>query len=224
MYTDINNFRQDAFECGTDYYSDASLNPQNIDTAFKIYQHARQGTTLLDVDGNTIPFGVTIVGRLALRISIRNDNGEEDYSWVPSDESFPSIDAIMKENLGTLAEGSTGPMGSILDTRNWSLLANDAWLLGSIQAMTEFHFASPLSWSNLWDDTMKRITVTAREAIGITTQGYEIRRPHPKLEAVAVCIDKNKALAASLISYKDQVKRYANPAGLKSLLKNATLT
>lgn len=219
MYKHSNEFMRDALECGTDYYSDASLNPQNIDSAFKIYQHARQGTTLLDADGNTIPFGLTIVGRLALRISIRKDNGEEDYTWVPSDASFPSIDAIMKENLGTLAEESTGPIGSILDTRNWSLLANDAWLLGSIQAMTEFHFASPLSWSNLWDNTMARITVTAREVIGITTQGYEICKPHPKLEAVAVCVNKNKAMAASLISYKDQVKRYGNLAGLKSLVK-----
>ncbi|MDO8843717.1 MAG: hypothetical protein Q7U98_03110 [Methylicorpusculum sp.] len=219
MYDHINHFRQDALECGTDYYSDDSLKPQNIDTAFKIYQHARQGTTLLDADGNTIAFGVTIVGRLALRVSVRKDNGEKEFTWVPSDESFPSIDAIMKENLGTLAEESTGPIGSILDTRNWSLLANDAWLLGSLQALTEFHFASPLSWSNLWDDTMKRITVTAREVIGISTHGYEIRRPNPKLEAVAICIDKNKALAASLISYKDRVKRYGNPDGLKSLLK-----
>jgi hypothetical protein len=162
---------------------------------------------------------VTIVGRLALRITIRKDNGEKEFTWVPSDESFPSIDTIMKENFGTLAEESTASIGSILDTQNWSLLANDAWLLGSLHALTEFHFASPLIWSNLWDDTKERITVTGREVIGISTQGYEIQRPNPKLEAVAICTDKNKAMAASLISYKDRVHRYGNPDGLKSLLK-----
>ena len=64
--------------------------------------------TLLDADGNTIAFGATIIGRLALRVNNSNDNGEEEYTWVPPDESFPSIDKIMKENLGILAEESTG--------------------------------------------------------------------------------------------------------------------
>lgn len=32
---------------------------------------------------------------------------------------------------------------------HWSLLANDAWVLGAIHARTEFHFASPLRWENL---------------------------------------------------------------------------
>jgi hypothetical protein len=210
MYEHFDDFKLDALNCGKDYYCDASLKPQNIDTAFKIYQHAKSGTTLLDADGNTIAFGVTIVGRLALRVSTRKDHGEEEYTWIPSDESFPSIDEIMKENLGVLAEESTGQIGSILNSKNWSLLANDAWLLGSIHANTEFHFASPISLSNLWDENMKRITVTAREIIGITAQGYEICRPNPKLEAVAVCIDRNKATTASLITYKDYVKRYVN--------------
>ena len=211
MYEHFDDFKLDALNCGTDYYADASLKPQNIDSAFKIYQRAKKGTTLLDADGNTIAFGVTIVGRLALRVNTSKDNGEEEYTWVPSDESFPSIDEIMKENLGILAEDSLDKIGSILNSTNWSLLANDAWLLGSIHAITEFHFASPISLSNLWDENMKRITVTGREIIGITEHGYEIRRPNPKLESVAVCIDRNKAMAASLITYKDYVKRYQYP-------------
>ena len=219
MYELFDDFKLDALNCGTDYYSDASLKPQNIDNAFKIYQHAKNGTTLLDADGNTIAFGVTIVGRLALRVSTSKDNGEEEYTWIPSDESFPSIDEIMKENLGILTEESADKSGSILNSKNWSLLANDAWLLGSIHAVTEFHFASPISLSNLWDENMKRITVTAREIIGITEHGYEICRPNPKLESVAICIDKNKAMAASLITYKDYVKRYVNRHIVSTLLR-----
>ena len=219
MYEHFDDFKLDALNCGTDYYADASLKPQNIDSAFKIYQRAKKGTTLLDADGNTIAFGVTIVGRLALRVSTRKDNGEEEYTWIPSDESFPSIDEIMKENLGILAEDSLDKIGSILNSTNWSLLANDAWLLGSIHAITEFHFASPISLSNLWDENMKRITVTGREIIGITEHGYEIRRPNPKLESVAICIDKNKAMAASLITYKDYVKRYVNRHMVSTLLR-----
>ena len=219
MYEHFDDFKLDALNCGTDYYADASLKPQNIDSAFKIYQRAKKGTTLLDADGNTIAFGVTIVGRLALRVSTRKDNGEEEYTWIPSDESFPSIDEIMKENLGILAEDSLDKIGSILNSTNWSLLANDAWLLGSIHAITEFHFASPISLSNLWDENMKRITVTGREIIGITEHGYEIRRPNSKLESVAICVDRNKAMAASLITYKDYVKTYVNRNIVSTLLR-----
>ena len=142
MYEHVDDFKLDALNCGTDYYADASLTPQNIDKAFKIYQHAKKGTTLLD-----------------------------------------------------------------------------AWLLGSIHANTEFHFASPLNWSNFWDENLQRITVTAREIIGITAHGYEIQRPSQKLEAVAVCINRDKAMAASLISYKDRVKRYVNRDVVSTLLR-----
>jgi hypothetical protein len=79
----------------------------------------------------------------------------------------------MKENLGALSEGPSNQVGSILDSKHWSLLANDAWLLGSIHAETEFHFASPLTYSNLWDGSKNRLTVTGREAIGIVSHGYE---------------------------------------------------
>jgi hypothetical protein len=212
MYELFDDFKLDALNCGTDYYSDASLKSQNIDNAFKIYQHAKNGTTLLDADGNTIAFGVTIVGRLALKVNTSIDKGEEEYTWIPSDESFPSIDEIMKENLGILTEESTDKSGSILNSKNWSLL-------GSIHAVTEFHFASPISLSNLWDENMQRITVTAREIIGITAHGYEICRPNPKLESVAICIDKNKAMAATLITYKDYVKRYVNRHIVSALLR-----
>ena len=207
MYEYVKPFRDDALTCGEAYYPDVSLKPQNIDAAFKIYENVKKGTTLFDADGKTIQFGVTIVGRLALKVITRKDNGEEEYIWLPSDESFPSIDGIMKENLGTLSEGSADRIGSILDTKSWSLLANDAWLLGSVHAKTEFHFASPLRWRNLWDDDARRLTVTAREAIGITAHGYKISRPNPKLEAVALCVDEKQALAASLITYKNHVQR-----------------
>jgi hypothetical protein len=98
-------------------------------------------------------------------------------------------------------------------------LANDAWLLGGVHAQTEFHFASPLSWKNLWDEKSGRMTVTAREAIGITVHGYQIQRPQPKLEAVAVCADKQRAQAASLLSYREQVQTAVSRLGLESFLQ-----
>ena len=215
MYEDFEIFIRDALNCRAGYYPDKSLDPQEIETAVKIYRNAKQGTTLLDADDNRIAFGVTIVGRLALKVKTCTENGQEEYSWLPSNESFPSIDEIMKQNLGIVDEDTREP-GSILATSNWSLLANDAWLLGGLHAQTEFHFASPLSWKNLWDEEAKRITVTAREAIGIALHGDQIQRPQPKLEAVAVCVDQQKAQAASLTSYRDHVQSASSRSALEA--------
>jgi len=215
MYDSFTTFQDHALSCGPTYYPDSSLVPHRLAVAYAIYQRAKQGTTLHDADNNVIPFEVTIVGRLALKVKISTSQGEQEYRWLPSDESFPSIDEILKQNLRTVDE-DTQEVGSILTTGNWSLLANDAWLLGELHAQTEFHFASPLSWANLWDEEAQRMTVTAREAIGITMHGYQLQRPHPQLEAVAVCVDPQKAQAASLMSYRDHVQMAVNRPALQA--------
>jgi len=199
MYERIDEFRAAALNCGADYYTDRSLQRDMIEAAFRIYRNASAGTRLSDLEGNPVDFGITIVGRLALRA--------DDGTWIPADESFPSIDEIMRENLKIMDEVSNDG-GSILSAGQWSLLANDAWVLGGIHARTEFHFASPLRWENLWDSRGNRTTVTAREVIGITAFGYRISRPVPKLEAVAQCTDEKNAAAASLPAYKKEVQKY----------------
>jgi hypothetical protein len=177
-----------------------------LEAAFRIYRNARAGTKLADHEGNPVSFGVTIVGRLALKAA--------DGAWVPADESFPSIDEIMCENLKVMDEDADDG-GSILSAGRWSLLANDAWLLGGIHARTEFHFASPLRWTNLWDVAGGRMTITARELTGIAAFGYTIRRPVPQLEAVAQCVDGQKAAAASLPSYKEAVQKLRTPEAFR---------
>jgi hypothetical protein len=199
MYGRIGEFRAAALKCSKDYYSDGSLHQDKIVAAFRIYRNASAGSRLSDFDGKPVDFGITIVGRLALKA--------ENDTWVAADESFPSIDEILCKNLKVMDEDS-GESGSILSASIWSLLANDAWVLGGIHARTEFHFASPLRCENLWDERGNRMTVTAREVIGITAFGYRISRPIPKLEAVAPCADDKKAAAASLPAYKKEVQKY----------------
>jgi hypothetical protein len=207
MYRSLKKFRSDTLGCGPDCYSDDSVQPHKLEAAYRIYQQARAGTKLKDVHGHPVDFGVTIVGRLALR----EDNG----TWIPSDMSFPSIDEIMQENLKTLGEDPSD-QGSVLSARDWSLLANDAWVLGGIHARTEFHFASPLRWENLWAARTRRMTVTAREAICILASGYEIIRPDPKLEAVAICADATRANEASLLSLNSALLEYPDSEGMQS--------
>ena len=120
----------------------------------------------------------------------------------------------MRDNLMVMDEDSDDS-GSILSAGDWSLLANDAWVLGGIHARTEFHFASPLRWENLWDERGNRMTITAREIIGITASGYRISRPVPKLEAVAKCTDNKKAAAASLRTYKKKIQKYQTIEALR---------
>jgi len=203
VYEHIREFQAAAKACGPDYYPDGSLQPDKIEAAFKIYRNARAGSKLADFEGHPVDFGITIVGRLALRAN--------DGTWIPADESFPSIDEIMRENLKVMDEDADAS-GSILSAGQWSLLANDAWVLGGIQARSEFHFASPLRWQNLWDERSKQMTVTAREVIGITAFGYRISRPVPQLEAVAQCIDAKKGAAASLSAYKKEIQKYLTTA------------
>jgi hypothetical protein len=199
MYERIDEFQAAAKGCGLYYYTDGSLQQDKVDAAFRIYRNACGGTKLSDFEGNPVSFGITIVGRLALKA--------DDNTWVSADESFPSIDEVMRENLKVMDEDADDS-GSILNAGHWSLLANDAWVLGGIHACTEFHFASPLWWENLWDERGRRMTVTAREVIGITAFGYRISRPVPKLEAVAKCIDEKKAAEASLPAYQKEVQKY----------------
>jgi hypothetical protein len=206
VYESLYAFGVDARACGGDYYTDGSLQQHKLEAAYRVYQNANRGTKLRDFEGRSVEFGVTVVGRLALQA--------EDGSWVPSDESFPSIDAILQENLKTLGEDSAD-LGSVLNAKDWSLLANDAWVLGGIHATTEFHFASPLRWENLWAFSGQRMTVTAREAICISASGYEVLRPNPKLEAVAVCADAATARASSLLSFKENLLRFTGMEGLK---------
>jgi hypothetical protein len=213
VYESLVDFRADAMTCGEAHYPDGSLHHEKLASAYSIYRNAVGGTRLPDLEGNPTDFGLTIVGRLALRA--------RDGTWISSNEDFPSIDEILKENLKTIGEGGDSH-GSILDAKNWSLLANDAWLLGGIHALTEFHFASPLRWQNLWDEAADRMTVTAREVIGIVTFGYAVVRPNPRLEAVAVCRDETRAATASLPDYQAAVRAHESIGALRQF--HASLT
>lgn len=194
MYQTAETFARDAQLCGSEYYEDASLEEQKIRVAYAIYQQARVGTAL----------GITIVGRLQLKT--KGKDGQ--FMLIPSNEWFPSIDQHMKENLRTLNEDFSNGRGSILSSDNWTLLANDAWVLGGLHSLTEFHFASPLRWSNLWDEANQRMSIMAREVIGITSSGYQLMRPNTQLETIATYYSRQEAVNASLLTYKDHVLMY----------------
>jgi hypothetical protein len=63
------------------------------------------------------------------------------------------------------------------------------------------------------------MTVTALETICITSCGYQIIRPNPKLEAAAICTDAAKAKGASLLSLKNAVLKYSNLEALQEFFR-----
>lgn len=139
---------------------------------------------------------------------------DDKFGFVPSNETYPAIDYAMIENFSEISEEVREEIGGILSTKNWTLLANDAWLLGGLHARTTFHFASPLCWNNLWDVERKRMTVTARELIGIVASGYELKRPQLQLEPVAICPDLKNFHDPTLLDYVAAVKQYPSQKSL----------
>jgi hypothetical protein len=187
-------------ECRDHYFSDWSKSLDKKNEAWKIYDHAR-----------TNSLGMHVVGRLA-RSTQKNGKTLPGVSTTGN----PSIDDSMRANLGTLTE-IDGELGTILNSVDkWSLLGNDSWLLGGINACFEIHFASPLSWENLWAAEYNAMTVTGREVIGILSLGYEISRP-TALEAIALPKDPARAKAANLIDYMKAVQSYTAEASLLKL-------
>jgi hypothetical protein len=102
----------------------------------------------------------------------------------------------------------------ILDSKLWSLLMNDMWVLANVHAGAIFLCISPLSWYNLWSmfekDEQKKVktirwedwfsqaidnranktidnggpTVTAREFLGLKKFGYTFHRAGPAIVAM----------------------------------------
>ena len=206
MYDTKESFLEDVGKCGK-YYE--GLTVKLKDVAYVIYDKAKMGTIFAEFSKRQEEPGITIVGRLALK--------DESGEWVESDEKYPSIDPKMKNDLKVLNEESE-TAGSILDTENWSLLANDSWLLGGIHGRTEFHFASRIISENLWDNKKQRPTVMGRELIGIVSLGYKLSRQNRKLEPVAELETKSVALASTLLDYKTEVEKYKSEKDFRKII------
>lgn len=164
-----------------------NLRQEDIENAFKVYQNA-QSTDLR----------LAIVGRLV---------GE-------SNEAAPGIDAPLRENFQRMNEGAQG--GSVLNSEKWSMLMNDAWLLGGLHSTNPFYLASGRTPENVKGTNPDYpMTVTGRELIGITSSGYEIAAGHPALGEVARPNNKDVAKSATLRTYAEALQNAVAEGGLK---------
>jgi hypothetical protein len=173
-----------------------ALDDQDIINAFGVYQAARH-TNLQAL----------VLGR-----------------WVqPSTEYDPGIDQTTRNNFHEMNEVDYG--GSVMNSVNWTILMNDAWVLGGIHSHTPFYLASPRTQVNVAAGAPRGMTVTGRELIGVTTFGYEIVHAHASLGETARLAQghANNANGATLHAYRVAVAAALHNGVLTQLALN-TLT
>ena len=223
-------FVEDIMQCGSDYYQinldhwrkkDPKYFCMLVGIPYTMYQCAARTEKNLDN-----PF--VVIGRLE-----RLHSGE----WITTDgkplrkwksKKF-SVESAYDADHKMLSYICSHPTVMYIANAYWSILANDAWLLGGINSQADFRIVSELKEENLWNAKDKRMTVTARELIGLDSFGYQLFPPDNKdgdrfkvkgnpeagIEeeymvsyACAQCMDEKKASSASFVAYKENVQRY----------------
>lgn len=125
------------------------------------------------------PLQTVLLGRVAMQFPSRKpeDIASLDeligISLKDSTVEVPLLDEPMHKNFGIATEFSSG---SISWSNNWTLLMNDALILGGIQKNLPFYLVSKRSAENIWDSRNGRLTVTGRELIAVMTSGYKMKR------------------------------------------------
>lgn len=163
-----------------------NVNDQDVQNAWAVYQHAMH-TNLQSL----------VLGR-----------------WVQnSNEQNPGIDQTTRQNFQQMNEVDYG--GSVMNSNNWTMLMNDAWVLGGIHSHTPFYLASPRNQQNIAHQQYG-ITVTGRELLGLITFGYEIVQANPTLGEAARVLNANAANGASFDAYLTAVENALQNGALRA--------
>lgn len=128
--------------------------------------------------------------------------------WVGPAYAGPGIDQDLKNNFFIMDEQVAGGAIMQITGGQWTVLVNDAWLLGGIHSHTPFYLASPRTPETIYDVANARMTVTARELTGLKSFGYSIRRRNG-LGEVAVCVNTGLADVADFRTYRQHIDLHA---------------
>ncbi|MBB1257590.1 hypothetical protein [Streptomyces alkaliterrae] len=121
------------------------------------------------------------------------------------DPDAAGIDDVLRANFPTMDETTRNlGQGAVLDSRNWSILVNDAWLLAGVHAQAPFYLASPRSEQNIVAAD-GRLRVFGRELAGLKSFSYvfESKRRRPELGEVAVPGGRQRADFLTYQKYAD---------------------
>ncbi|WP_116211436.1 hypothetical protein [Streptomyces olivoreticuli] len=130
------------------------------------------------------------------------------------------IDPKVKKNFGTMDETTKqfAQMGCVLDSKRWSVLVNDSWLLAGVHDAQEFFLASPRTEANVFDFAEGRLRVFGRELAGLRAFGYKFMdSPWPRLGEVEA--SGGGGLTADFIEYQKKAAEYQKNDKWRELLK-----
>lgn len=129
----------------------------------------------------------------------------------------------LDEALRIFGRTSATQNGSVLRSDTWSIILNDAWILGGVHAKANIELASLPTWSTLKNykyrkgDPVEQIfRVTGREMIGLRSFGYAVvqgpltlNSSNAKVKRMMNCIDPQLAESATFTKYKEIIEKFA---------------
>jgi hypothetical protein len=115
-------------------------------------------------------------------------------------KNFGTVDAADLDAIGVEPAS-----GSVLRDHGWSILLNDAFLLGGVHALHQFRVASPRIGDNLYNSTKCEMTVMGRELVGLKTFGYEPVREQSGAGEAFIPKKPELALNATFEAYQKAV-------------------
>lgn len=142
--------------------------PRALISAWQMYVLARWDSRALVEGGKSY----NVIGRLNKPPVIEAPKGTR---------GFPNVHLRIEIDPGIywslqIGQHTVSFIDFTLQSDFWKIFVNDAWLLGGIEGGKHFLLLSPLSLMNLYDEDSRRMTVTAREAIGLVKLGYSFAR------------------------------------------------
>lgn len=133
------------------------------------------------------------------------------------------VDESVEDNFRNMNGTTVGGSLVKVPDADWSVLVNDAWVLGGIHSLSTFCLSTPRKPGNVYNmrhghDFYHHLTVLGRELVGLMAFGYAIRRDHPALGEVAVCVDAGLAKAATFAAYSRHIAAYTASQQLRTRL------
>ncbi|MBQ0914710.1 MULTISPECIES: hypothetical protein [Streptomyces] len=155
-----------------------------------------------------------------------------DQDEVIATEKIPGIDAEVIKNFRTMSEATERGVGQVLDSSKWTILVNDAWLLGGAHYIAQFFLASPRTSENLcrtvrpdWFKKTRQFrpgfTVFSRELIGLTACGYKFEGHRTTGEIAYLPQKAGHPGSFTFVDYQTKVNQYTQSDQWRSLIDPA---
>ncbi len=180
--------------------------PQEVEHAWKLYCNARDNSlSMLVLGGMEIRDDKDLLANMGTTAAApaQNQKGSVTFNNRPS---------------------GSNTKGSVLKERYWWPLQNDAWVLGGIQGLSQFHLAAAsiagVLDDMLWEADARRPRVLGRELIGLFNFGY-IRVSNPnegKLGIVYAPHNKEAAQGSTFTRYLASLKDVYAASNIRNMM------